>query len=247
MALRGLWEKYIVRDSASSIEAKSQAETVKTYKQTLSARVSRLANVNAAAKAEATGPDPDSYRKYLRYFDKRFLKQAIGLGERISRQMRRCVYSWLVAWANALNAFFAGPITMHHCINTAVTDDTNFKLVSTLHADCKIVRPNDIVNITSMNTYQNLLVSYSEDADPFCHHSRIFRIHQPLCGLLNADSESIFLELCSWLICAAGAVGSRLVALGLPSNLWNHTPIVGTAVCWDALSVNKVFGKLTKV
>lgn len=102
----------------------------------------------------------------------------------ICSQRARCVYSYLVAQAEALKAFLARTM-LNHMISINVVDDTNFRIAEDGQTPA--------TNQTIMNNLQGIIARSSDGI-------QCFRLHQPSICLPTAKGASLHKAFTSWLL-----------------------------------------------
>ena len=106
-------------------------------------------------------------------------------------QRARCAYSFLVAQAEALKAFFART-KLNHIISINVVDDTNFRIAGDGNTPS--------TNETILNNLQTILARPPNDIQGSSDEIHCFCLHQPAICLPTTKGASLHKAFTSWLL-----------------------------------------------
>ena len=106
-------------------------------------------------------------------------------------QRARCAYSFLVAQAEALKAFFARTM-LNHIISINVVDDANFRIAGDGNTPS--------TNETIMNNLQTILVRTPNGIQGSSDEIHCFRLHQPSICLPTMKGAALHKAFTSWLL-----------------------------------------------
>ena len=228
-------------------KAKRASRTAKARGAATVARVTRRLAKNANLK-----PPQHRAERFRSDIQEDSGLNAPGQSDKVHRHRRlRLLVSYMKAWCVGIVAFFQGfhdlRPRVHHTIVSAIVDDTNMKLATSVLPQWILSR-----TVAVMNIIQSLIVCHDDplkdsQGPSFPTKTKTFQIHTPLVCLPRSDKDTLATEFMSRLILFLGRVSARFEKFGLVANFACNVPIQALTVCMDALVTNIAVVKLMRV